>query len=118
VVIEVKKQSNTWNYIKHCTEYRRQQNNFDFEVNPYNWCVVKKTIKGLECTFIQHVDDQKFAHVDAEVVIDTIKKLKFANEKEVRLPMLQRKVLQYLGLALMFSDQGKINVAMNRIDVL
>jgi hypothetical protein len=118
VVIEVNKQSNTWNYIKHCTEYPRKQNNFDFEVNPYNWCVVKKNIKGLECTFIRHVNDQKFAHVDAELVIDIIKQLKVSHEKEVPLPMHQQKVHESLGLALMFSDQGNIKVTMHRIDVL
>lgn len=36
-----------------------------FKVNPYNPCVVNKTIEGSQCTILWHMDDLKISHKDA-----------------------------------------------------
>ena len=39
-----------------------------FELNPYDPCVVNKTINGKQLTLVWHVNDIKVSHVEAEVV--------------------------------------------------
>ena len=39
-----------------------------FIVNPYDWCVVNKTINGKQCTIGWHVDDLKISHVDTDMI--------------------------------------------------
>ena len=39
-----------------------------FELNPYDPCVVNKTINGKQLTLIWHVDDINASQVEAEVV--------------------------------------------------
>ena len=46
-----------------------------FEVNPYDWCVMNKTIDGTQCTILWHVDDLKISHVKPNVVTKVIKQL-------------------------------------------
>jgi hypothetical protein len=42
-----------------------------FELNPYDFCVVNKTIDGGQCTIVWHVDDLKISHVSTKAV-DTV----------------------------------------------
>jgi len=35
-----------------------------FEANPYDSCVVNKTVNGKQCTAMWHVDDIKILHVE------------------------------------------------------
>jgi hypothetical protein len=49
-----------------------------FTLNPYDNCVANKTIEGLQCTILWHVDDLKISHVKQEVLEDLINIL---NEK-------------------------------------
>ena len=39
-----------------------------FAVNPYDECVINKTINGKQCTILWHVDDLKISHVNSKVV--------------------------------------------------
>jgi hypothetical protein len=41
-----------------------------FLSNPYDPCVMNKTIHGKQCTMLWHVDDLKISHVDPEVVTE------------------------------------------------
>ena len=34
-----------------------------FKINPYDFCVANKTIKGKQCTIVWHVDYLKISHV-------------------------------------------------------
>ena len=52
-----------------------QLKEWGFEVNPYDWCVVNKTIAGKQCTIVWHVDDLKISHVEASAVGDIIDNL-------------------------------------------
>jgi hypothetical protein len=44
-----------------------------FVINPYDVCMVNKTINGKQCTVTWHVDDLKISHADRQVVDDFIK---------------------------------------------
>ena len=59
-----------------------QLKEWGFEVNPYDWCVMNKTIAGKQCTIVWHVDDLKISHVEKSVVSDIIENLDsvFGNE--------------------------------------
>eukprot|EP00957_Ditylum_brightwellii_P065024 4932553-Ditylum_brightwellii.AAC.1 len=48
---------------------------WEFEINPYDWCVANKKINGSQCTEVWHVDNLKISHKDANVVKEIIDKL-------------------------------------------
>jgi hypothetical protein len=50
-------------------------NKLGFTVNPYDPCVVNKTINGKQCTALGHVDDIKMSHVEQDVLDSIITKL-------------------------------------------
>ena len=43
-----------------------------FTINPYDWCVANKIVKGKQLTIAWHVDDLKISHEDKQVVVDVI----------------------------------------------
>jgi len=43
-----------------------------FELNPYDSCVANKSINGMQCTIIRHVDDLKIFNSDPAVVTNVI----------------------------------------------
>ena len=57
-------------------------NELGFVVNPYDWCVVNKTINGKQCTVGWHVDDLKISHYDSRVVDDILHALNERYGKE------------------------------------
>jgi hypothetical protein len=50
----------------------KQLQEWGFIINPYDWCVANKLVKGEQCTVIWHVDDLKISHKDPEVVSSVI----------------------------------------------
>ena len=46
-----------------------------FKINPYDWCVANKTVKGKQLTIVWYVDDLKISHVDSRIVSGIIRKL-------------------------------------------
>jgi hypothetical protein len=46
-----------------------------FVINPYDWCVANKVIKGQQCTILWHIDDLKISHIDPDVVTGVIAQL-------------------------------------------
>jgi len=90
-----------------------------FKINEYNQCVANKTINGRLCTVIWHVDDLKISHVDKKVVEDIIGLLNEKFGKESPLTTTRGKVLEYLGMTLDYSTEGKVKISMyNYIDKL
>ena len=85
-----------------------------FEPNPYDACVVNKTIDGKQCTIVWHVDDLKISHVDKEVVSDIITKLSNEFGKEAPLTIKRGKVHDYLGMVLDYSEPGKVKIVMEK----
>jgi hypothetical protein len=43
-----------------------------YERNPYDWCVMNKTVNGKQCTVLWHVDNLKMSHVDLKVIDELI----------------------------------------------
>jgi hypothetical protein len=46
-----------------------------FVANPYDCCVMNKTVKGKQCTVLWHVDDLKISHVEGGVNEELLAKL-------------------------------------------
>ena len=83
-----------------------------FEANPYDACVMNKTINGKQCTILWHVDDLKISHVDPEVVTEMIDLLEEEFGKEAPLTKTRGKVHEYLGMTIDFSEDGKVKFSM------
>jgi hypothetical protein len=83
-----------------------------FTVNPYDRCVVNKTIDGEQCTIIWHVDDLKLSHVKQEVLDYVANKLNAKYGKEAPLTMHQGAIHDYLGMTIDYSEKGKVKFLM------
>ena len=53
------------------TIYTSTLNDTDFELNPYDRCIVNKQIQGKQCTIAFYVDNNKVSHVK-ENIVDTL----------------------------------------------
>ena len=84
-----------------------------FESNPYDFCVMNKTINGKQCTALWHVDDLKISHVDPNVVTDVISQLEAEFGVEAPLTIMRGKIHDYLGMVLDYTIDGKIQIKMN-----
>jgi len=82
-----------------------------FKRDPYDWCVMNKTINGEQCTIVWHVDDLMINHLDPDVVTSVIDGLSEKYGKTAPLTVDQRKVHEYLGMVINFNDPGAAKVA-------
>jgi hypothetical protein len=87
-----------------------------FVPNPYDSCVVNKTINGKQCTVGWHVDDLKISHVEPEVVTGILDLLNEEFGKEEPLTFSRGKIHEYLGMRFDFSVAGE--VAIDQIDYI
>ena len=74
-------------------------NEHGFDVDPYDWCVVNKDIKGKQYMIGWHVDNLKISHVDENAVEDIVKALdnKYGKESPItvhRGPRTDRNMLE------------------------
>ncbi len=89
-----------------------QLSKWGFDHNPYDSCVMNKTIHGKQCTILWHVDDLKISHVDPEVVTEVIELLESEFGKEAPLTKTRGHVHEYLGMTIDFSNPGKVKLSM------
>ena len=90
-----------------------------FEANPYNFCVVNKTINSSQCTISWHVDDLKISYVDGNVNREILTILQQEYRKEALIPSTTGKVHDYLGMTIDYSTPGKVVFCMeNSIDCM
>ena len=47
----------------------------EFQLNPYDMCVVNKKINGKQCNIAWYVDDNKVSHVEQDVIYYVISKV-------------------------------------------
>ena len=47
----------------------------EFELNPYDSCILNKMINGKHCTIVWYIDNLKISHVDNKVVTSIIHEL-------------------------------------------
>ena len=52
------------------------------KANPYDSCIMNKTINGKQCTILWHVDNLKISHVDLNVVTEFLKDINDGYGKE------------------------------------
>ena len=81
-----------------------------FKMNPYDTCVVNKTINGKQFTITWHVDDLKLSHVEKEVVHEMIYRVKSLYGNNMRIS--RGKKHNYLGMNLYFSVKDQFAVTM------
>ena len=84
-----------------------------FKRNPYDFCVVNKTVNGKQLTIVWYVDDLKVSHEDPNVVSDAIETLKAEFGKVSDLTIRRGKVHDYLGIEFDFSKIGKVVMSMD-----
>ena len=83
-----------------------------FIANPYDPCVMNKTIGGRQCTIGWHVDDLKISHEDSAVVDDVIVELEARFGREAPLSVTRGTNHEYLGMQIDFSQVGKVVLSM------
>ena len=83
-----------------------------FVANPYNHCVMNKTINVLQCTIIWHVDYLKISHVNPDVVTAIIFLLLGVYGRTVPLTETRGTNHDYLGVQIDFSMKGTDNFLM------
>jgi hypothetical protein len=81
-------------------------------INPCDWCVANKIIDGKQCTVLWNVDDLKISHVRDEVNTNIINKINDEFGKESPLTITRGKIHDYLGMALDYSEKGKVKIKM------
>ena len=79
-----------------------------FDANPYDFCVVNKTINGSQCTIGWHVDDLKISHVDGNVNREILTILQQEYGKEAPTPSTTGQIHDYLGMTIDYSTPGKV----------
>ena len=87
-------------------------NELGFIVNPYDWCVVNKTINGKQCTVGWHIDNLKISHYDSRVMDDILHALNERYGKESPLVITRGWVHEYLGMKMDFSIPGQVVLSM------
>ena len=83
-----------------------------FTINPYDWCVANKLIRGSQCTIIWHIDDLKISHVDSTAVDNVISLLHNEFGQEGPLTVTRGLVHDYLGMTLDFKILQKVQIQM------
>ena len=84
-----------------------------FTPNPYDQCVVNKTIQGTQCTVGWHVDDIMVSHVDKSVVEGIISQFNSEYGVEAPLTITRGKIHDYLGMKIDFSTPGQVKFTMD-----
>ena len=83
-----------------------------FVPNPYDPCVMNKTINGKQCTILWHVDDLKISHVDPEVVTKILSIINDKYGKEAPITTTRGKQHDYLGMLIDFSGDREVKFTM------
>jgi hypothetical protein len=83
-----------------------------FIANPYDPCVMNKTINGKQCTILWHVDDLKISHVDLNVVTTILNMLGKHFAMETALTITRGKRHTYIGIDIDYSEKGTVKLSM------
>ena len=90
----------------------RKLQEWGYEFNPYNACVMNKTVNDKQCTVVWHVDDIKVSYEDPKVIDEFIHKMEEEFRKEAPLTKTREKILNYLGMKLDYTVEGQVTVDM------
>ena len=67
-----------------------------YHKNEYNLCVMKKIVKGKQCTILSHVDDIKMLHVDSDIVSIVLSDIDIKYGNIVKMIITQGKIHKIL----------------------
>jgi hypothetical protein len=84
-----------------------------FVANPYDCCVMNRTVGGKQQTVLWHVDDLKISHVDGAVNEQLLNKLNEWYGKETPLTVTRGDMHEYLGMTIDYSVEGKVKIRMD-----
>ena len=96
-------------FWKNLTTFLKKQG---YETNPYDFCVMNKTVDGKQCTVRWHVDDLKILHVKKKVVEDLVDLLNKNYGKEAPLTVTRGKIHDYLGMTIDYLTPRKVIFSM------
>ena len=82
-----------------------------FELNEYEPCIANKIINGKQCTIVWYVDDVKVSHDDEKVVDEIFDSM---NKKFGNLKPKKGKKHEYLGMDIVFRDDGTVSIDMSK----
>jgi hypothetical protein len=89
-----------------------EDNGFIF--NPYNPCMAKKKVQGLQQTIVFHVDNLKSSH-KSKLVNDKFEKwLNSIYSKHGKVTAAHGQVHDYLGMELDYRKQGELKINMTK----
>jgi hypothetical protein len=83
-----------------------------FVANPYDSCVMNKTINGTQCTVLWHVDDLKISHVDADACESVVDLLNARYGTETPVTVTRGDLHDYLGMTLDYGVEGAVSIRM------
>jgi hypothetical protein len=86
--------------------------NMGYKINPYNPCVVNKTVNGTQMTVRWHVDDLMIRHTNQDDIMAFVKKI-----KDIHGENLAEKVgtiHNYLGMMFDYSFNNKVRINMSQ----
>ena len=86
---------------------------YNFELNPYDPCVVNKMVNSEELTICWHMDDLMSSHIDLKVNDKFLQRIKdmFGQLREVK--TTQGPLHDYVGITLDYSVPGQVSIDMS-----
>ena len=83
-----------------------------YRINEYDWCVMKKNVKGRKCTILCHVDDLKMSHINSNAVTSVLADIDAEYAKIEKMIITRGKIHTYLGVNIDYSSPGKVKFSM------
>jgi hypothetical protein len=95
-------------------KFRKDLEEIEFVVNPYDPCVANRMVKGKQHTVTWHVDDLKSSHIDSKVNEEFLVWLqeKYASDKIGEIKATRGMKHDYLAITLHFKTPGVLKVDM------
>ena len=78
----------------------------------YDWCVIKKFVKGKKCTILWHGKNIKVLHVNSDIVSSIFSEIDAEYGKISKMTITRGKIRKYLGVTIEYSSTGKVKLSM------
>ena len=88
-------------------------NEWNFEPNKYDNCVMNKCVEGKQLTVSWHMDDPKVSHMDENATEAFIMDMETEFGMETPSSISCGKIHNYLGMTLDFSEPGQVMVQLS-----
>ena len=83
-----------------------------YQRNKYDWCVMKKIVKGKQFTILWYVDNIKLLHVDSDILYSIISDIDIEYGKIDKMTITRVNIQKYLRMIIDFSLPGKVKLYM------